>query len=279
MIFIVAQPKRTSKGIRPICLPMRQSSSSPGTNRSHGLFIFLLTLHTFLTKKNKPPGVPAVWQAPAKAFEAYGYDPNSTDTVEGYRAVVTALDQAIGRVLNALDILKLAENTFVFFYSDNGAFMLKGRGLECSSNAPLRGGGVTCWEGGLRVAALARWPNRIKAGSIIDEALWSPDLMIGCAQLANADLPRHVRCDGRNPLPVLTEGASTPHRSMYFAFRKHAALRMGNWKIVRTRPDQDWMLFDLSSDVSEQTDLAAKRSKKLSELVNEFGRWEHDFGG
>ena len=248
-------------------------------HKSQPWFVYLpFNAPHFPNKKNKASGVPAVWQAPAKAFEAYGYDPNSTDVVEGYHAVVTALDQAIGRVLNALDTLKLAENTFVFFYSDNGAFMLKGRGLECSSNAPLRGGGVTCWEGGLRVAALARWPNRIKAGSSINEALWSPDLMIACAQLAKADLPRHVRRDGRNPLPVLTEGASTAHQSMYFAFRKHAALRMGDWKIVRTRPDHDWMLFDLSSDVSEQTDLATKRSKKLSELVNEFDRWEQDFG-
>ncbi len=75
--------------------------------------------------------------------------------------MVTALDDAIGRVLKTLDSLGIADNTFVFLYSDNGAFMLKDKGLEVASNAPLRDGGVTCWEGGLRVAAFARWPGKL----------------------------------------------------------------------------------------------------------------------
>jgi len=231
----------------------------------------------FPNAKNKPPGVPAVWQAPAKYFETYGYDARSTDVVEGYHAVVSALDDGIGRILAALDSLSLADRTFVFFFSDNGAFMLEGRGVECASNAPLRDGGVTCWEGGLRVAALARWPRHIAAGSVIDEVLWSPDLMIGCARLAGVEPPQRAPLDGRDPLPVLTGNAASPHRSLYFSFRKHAALRMGNWKIVRERPDRDWMLFDLSRDVGERTDRASESPEKLRELVNEFARWEASF--
>ena len=70
----------------------------------------------------------------------------------------------------------------VFFYSDNGAFMLARRGLEVASNGPLRDGGVTCWEGGIRVAALARWPGHIAPGKVVDQALWSPDLFVAWRQ-------------------------------------------------------------------------------------------------
>lgn len=231
----------------------------------------------FPKKANRAPGLDANWQAPPRAFKTYGYDPESTNPTEGYRAVVTALDEAIGRVMKTLDELYLAENTFVFFYSDNGAFMLKDRGLEVSSNEPLRDGGVTCWEGGLRVAALARWPEHIQPGTVIKEPLWSPDLMIGCSKLAGTELPEGIQFDGRNPLPVLTDKAKSPHRSFYFSYRKNAALRLDHWKIVRTRPEEDWMLFDLSTDISEQKNLAGKYSRKLSELVREFNNWESSF--
>jgi arylsulfatase A-like enzyme len=226
--------------------------------------------------RNKAPDEPCIWQAPDSAFEVYGYDPATKDEQERYRAVLTALDAAIGRVLATLDELSLAEKTFVFFYSDNGAFMLKQRGLEVASNAPLRDGGVTCWEGGIRVAAMARWPGHIPAGQTIDEPLWSPDLFVACARLAGAELPRERKLDGRDPLPVLTAGKASPHRSLYFRYGRHTALRMGDWKIVRTRPTEPWQLFDLSNDVGERNDLAAREAERLGRLTAELKRWEQD---
>eukprot|EP00913_Durusdinium_trenchii_P008936 g8402.t1 len=208
---------------------------------------------------NKKPGKPNNWQAPDWAFKAYGLSPDETDPTKRYAAVVTALDKAIGRVLTSLDASGAGKNTFVFFMSDNGAFKLRRKGLDVGSNHPLRHGGVTCWEGGLRVAALARWPGKIKPGSVISEPFWSPDLMIACAKLAGAKLPVGVRLDGKDPLPLLTQNAKSPHQSFYFTFRRHAALRMGNLKIVRERPDRPWQLFDLSQDESESTDLAKQR--------------------
>lgn len=228
----------------------------------------------FPNKRNKAPGEPAVWQAPDEAFAPYGVDPGTMDEKLRYRAVVTALDSALGRVLATLDELSLRENTFVFFYSDNGAFMLSQRGLEVSSNAPLRDGGVTCWEGGLRVAALARWPGRVVAGSTIREPLWSPDLIVACVQLSGSQLPADRTYDGRNPLPVLTGKAKSPHRSLYFNYRKHAALRMGDWKIVRTSPNEEWKLFHLTTDLEEQNDVAGRQPKRLEQLVQEFTHWE-----
>lgn len=230
----------------------------------------------FPNARNKGPDEPNIWQAPDAAFAPYGYDPATKDARQRYHAVVTEMDHAIGRVLQAVDDLKQTDNTFVFFYSDNGAFMLKDRGLEVASNAPLRDGGITCFEGGIRVAALARWPGHIKAGQTIDEPLWSPDLLIAAAKLASAKLPDDRTFDGRNPLPVLTDNAKSPHESLYFVYRQHAALRMGEWKIVRTRPNESWRLHHLTDDVGEAKSLAGKQPEIVEQLSDEFKRWSGD---
>lgn len=228
----------------------------------------------FPNAKNKKPGQPVRWQAPKRAFEVYGMSPEEADPVKRYRAVVTALDEGIGRVLKQLKSLKLEDDTLVFFYSDNGAFRLERKGLDVGSNTPLRHGGVTCWEGGLRVPAIARWPGKIQAGSVIDEPFWSPDLLVTFAKLAGAELPDGVVYDGKDCLPVLTSGAKSPHDSFYFRFRKHAALRQGDWKIVRENPNEAWRLFNLADDLGETNNLAAKRPGKVRELKAEFADWE-----
>jgi arylsulfatase A len=231
----------------------------------------------FPSARNKKPGQPNRWQAPDRAFGTYDLSPSETDPYKRYCAVVTALDSAIGRVLDALQNAAVSDNTFVFFYSDNGAFLLGRKGIDIGSNDPLRSGGVTCWEGGLRVAALARWPGHIKAGSKISEPFWSPDLMVACAELAEADLPDGVVLDGRNPLPLLTGGAKSLHESFYFKFRSHAAVRSGDWKIVRAKPDQPWQLFDLKKDPAESENLAARHSSTVLELTATFSAWEDSF--
>lgn len=231
----------------------------------------------FPSARNKKPGQPNRWQAPDWAFEQYDLSPDETDPYKRYCAVVTALDSAIGRVLDALQNAAVSKNTFVFFYSDNGAFLLGRSGIDIGSNDPLRSGGVTCWEGGLRVAAMARWPGRIKAGIDISEPFWSPDLMVACAEIAGAELPDDVVLDGKNPLPLLTARAKSPHESFYFKFRNHAAVRSGDWKIVRTKPDQPWQLFDFRNDQGESENLAARHSSKVLELTAIFSAWEDSF--
>ncbi|MCB1065574.1 MAG: sulfatase-like hydrolase/transferase [Verrucomicrobiae bacterium] len=233
----------------------------------------------FPNPRNKAEGEPNVWQAPDRAFAALNLTPEESDPVKRYAAVVWALDEAIGRVLDALEKAGAADNTFVFFMSDNGAFLLNRKGLDVGNNDPLRSGGVTCWEGGLRVAAMARWPGKIVPGSVIDAPLWSPDLLPAAVALAGASLPNDGRVfNGQNPLPVLTGAEKkSPHQSLFFQYGKHAALRMGDWKIVREKPDQPWALFDLGSDLGEKIDLANSDPQRLASLVAEFARWQSTF--
>ncbi|MGY8673590.1 MAG: sulfatase-like hydrolase/transferase [Verrucomicrobiia bacterium] len=231
----------------------------------------------FPSPKNKKLGQKNEWQAPDWAFREYGLSPKEADPLKRYGAVVTALDRGIGRVLDALERSGQADNTFLFFMSDNGGFRLGRKGLDIGSNEPLRQGGVTCWEGGIRVVAMARWPGRIKPGTVIAEPFWSPDLMVACAKLSGAKLPHQIVFDGKDPLPILTAGASSKHESFYFTFRKHAALREGDWKIVRERPDRPWQLFNLTSDLSEAHDLAKQQPERVTGLVSVIDRWEKSF--
>lgn len=227
-------------------------------------------------KKNKRPNQPNIWQAPDWAFQKYGLQPDEEDPRKRYEAVVTALDAAIGRVLKSLDDARVADNTFVFFMSDNGAFRLNRQGDD-GINTPLRHGGVTCWEGGLRVVAMARWPGHIQPDTVVSRPLWSPDILPTCVAIANATAPDQRVLDGRDIRASLTEDAPSPHQSFYFSFRTHSGLRMGDWKIVREKPKEAWQLFNLNDDVSESTNLAAAHPSKLEELTNEFQRWEQQF--
>lgn len=226
--------------------------------------------------KNKRPGEINQWQAPPAAFARYGMSETETDPNLRYMATVTALDDAIGRVLDCLDNQGATKNTFIFCFSDNGAFRRNRAGIDIGSNEPLRDGGVTCWEGGLRVVAMASFPEIIPAESVIDQPLWSPDLLPTFAKLTGAELS-DTRLDGKDALPVLTGKSPSQHQSFYFEFRKHAALRMGDWKIVRTKPDEPWQLFDLKNDPVESRNQSTSDPAMVADLVDEFNRWQAEF--
>jgi arylsulfatase A-like enzyme len=251
---------------------------SEKTGRGEPWFVYLpFNAPHFPSTANKVPGEPNIWQAPDWAFtEAYGLSPDEPDPQKRYHAVITALDHAIGNVLDTLDSLGISDNTFVFLFSDNGAFRL-GREVDIGINAPLREGGITCWEGGLRVAALARWPGHIDAGSVISTPLWSPDLLVASARIAGAELPADRVLDGKDPLPVLTgEADVSPHESFFFQYEGHAALRRGDWKIVRTKPDEPWQLYNLREDISETTNRASERPDLVKELDRAFGQKQEE---
>ena len=226
--------------------------------------------------KNKLPGQINQWQAPAAAFARYGMSETETDPKLRYMATVTALDDAIGRVLDCLDNRGATKNTFIFCFSDNGAFRRNRDGIDIGSNEPLRDGGVTCWEGGLRVVAMASFPGVIPAETVVDQPLWSPDLLPTFAKLTDTELP-DTRLDGKDALPVLTGKSPSQHQSFYFEFRKHAALRMGDWKIVRTKPDESWQLFNLKDDPIEIVNESTAEPEKLAELVHEWQHWQSEF--
>ncbi len=232
----------------------------------------------FPNAKNKAPGQPVEWQAPDSAFAAYGYSPRTDDARERYRAVVMSLDEAVGRVLRQLDELQLAERSLVVFFSDNGAFMLKGRGLEVASNAPLRGGGVTLWEGGIRVPCIVRWPGRLPAGSLCRAPLLSCDLLPMALAAAGGALPADRTIDGRDPTATLAGEAPSPHDALFFEYGQQSAMRRGRYKILRTGPQEPFQLFDLNVDLGETTDIAASHARLVAQMQREFKAWRATVG-
>jgi arylsulfatase A-like enzyme len=243
-------------------------------NAGRRLFIYLpLNAPHYPNPKNKRAGQPCIWQAPQRAFAAYGYDPDTRDRRQRYHAVITALDEGIGRVLQVLDGAELAHNTLVIFFSDNGAFMLKDRGLEVASNGPLRDGGVTLWEGGIRVPCVVRWPGRVKPNTICREPLLSCDFFTMCVTVAGGRLPGDRVIDGRDPTTALAGEAATPREAVFFQYGNYSAVRCGRYKLLRTGPQRPWVLFDLETDLSETTDIAGQNQEVVARLSERFLRW------
>lgn len=175
-------------------------------------------------------------------------------------ALIEHLDDGIGRVLAALDRLKLAENTLVVFTSDNGGSLVFG-----ANNGPWRDGKGHVYEGGLRVPAVARWPGHIQAGSTTDVQALSMDLFPTLLAAAGAAAPAGI--DGHNLLPTLLGQTQPPRRGPVYYLRREGgvefggktieALFDGRWKLVCDNSYGPRQLFDLSADPYETRDLAA----------------------
>jgi arylsulfatase A-like enzyme len=172
-------------------------------------------------------------------------------------AMITRLDRDVGRILDLLDELKLAENTLVIFTSDNGPITAGGQDPEFfDSNGPLRDLKFTLYEGGIRVPMLARWTGRIAAGS--ESALVSDfaDMFPTFAELARGKAPPAL--DGVSLVPTLTGRPAEQQRRDHFYWEAapQQAVRRGDWKVYRRAPDRPVELYNLANDIGEATNVA-----------------------
>ena len=227
--------------------------------------------------KNKAPGVPTAWQAPAKYFELYGYAVDSTDPNEGYHAVMTALDAAIGRIVDRIDQLGMRDNTIVMVASDNGASIRENLVLETGTNSPFRGGRTETYEGGIRTACIVRWPGQLQPGTVCYEPVANIDLLPMIVRAAGVTPPKNLKLDGRDPTATLAGEARSPHEYLFFEFRKWSAVRSGRWKIVRSQPDAAFELYDLAADWGETRNVAREHPEIVDELTQAFKKWRSQF--
>lgn len=198
------------------------------------------------------------WPAPQKA----------------HAAMVTRLDRDVGQLLDVLEETGQAENTVVFFTSDNGPHREGGNDPDFNdSNGPLRGIKRDLYEGGIRVPMLVRWPGRIPAGRVSDTPWWFPDVLPTVARLAKAPVPSGL--DGRNIAATLAgRDLRLAPRPFYWEFHEGGfkqAVREGPWKAVRLAPDRAVELYDLREDPGETRDVAAahpRTARRLSALMD-----------
>jgi arylsulfatase A-like enzyme len=217
------------------------------------------------------------YQAPQDYLDKYKSieDPSR----KAYAASATAMDDQIGRVISALKLKGMLENTLIIFQSDNGGTrnpMFAGAITDMSKvvlpadNGPYRDGKGTLYEGGTRVAALASWPGRIKAGRTLDEPIHTVDLYPTLVKLAGGTLDKSKPLDGIDVWETLSEGKPSPRTEVVYNIEPfRAAVRQGDWKLVwRTLLPQSVELYNIAEDPSETKNVAAEHSEKVSVLEN-----------
>ncbi len=188
-----------------------------------------------------------------------------TEREKNYAAMVTRLDADVGRLLALLKELGIDERTLVIFSGDNGSsFNPKtpiGKRFDQTMGGKLRGFKRTMYEGGLRQAAIARWPGKMPAGRVSDEpwAFW--DFLPTAVELAGGTLPKGLQTDGLSLVSYLKGGPAPKRDSFYWELHEGQhiqAIRFGDWKAVRPRTEAKLELYDLKADPGETADLAAE---------------------
>jgi len=204
-----------------------------------------------------------------------------------YAAMVSAMDDGIGKVLGTLREQNLDQNTLVIFFNDNGGPTMATTSVNAASNAPLRGSKRTTWEGGIRVPFMIRWTGRFPAGRVDKRPIIQLDVLPTALAAAGVKTGNSPRLDGVNLLPFLTGAAKeSPHETLYWRFGGMMAIRHGDWKLVKSREgafvDEDPAvlkdltgaeLFNLAEDIGETRNQAAARPEKVKELADRWQQW------
>ncbi len=196
-----------------------------------------------------------------------------------YAAMIESVDQGVGKLMNTLDELGLAQNTVVVFTSDNGGF------AGATDHTPLRGNKGAYYEGGIRVPVIVRWPGVARAGHVSDVPVTSTDFYPTC--LAAAGLPPHPsqHRDGLDLRSVLEGGQSLnreaifwhyPHYNSHPSSVPSSVIRKGDWKLIQSFDPEGMELYYLADDLSETTNLIDAETSKADELKRELEAWRRD---
>lgn len=187
-----------------------------------------------------------------------------------FAAMMSAMDDAVGKVLAKVREIGQEENTLVFFLSDNGGPTRS----TTSQNGGLRGFKSTTWEGGVRVPFAMQWKGRIPAGKVYEFPIIQLDILPTALAAAGQEIKSEWKLDGVNLLPYLTgQNSGRPHESLYWRFGEQWAIRHGDFKLVKGNGAPSPMLIDLSKDIAEETDLSAGNPQKVKELQALYDKW------
>ena len=208
------------------------------------------------------------------SLEPYA-DKDWPEPQKGHAAMITRMDGDIGKLFAKLRELGIDENTLVMFSSDNGPHREGGNNPDFNnSNGLLRGIKRDLYEGGIRVPTLARWPGRIKAGSVTDHISGFWDFLPTCAELAGFKTPKAI--DGISMVPTLLgkRGRQKKHKFIYWEFHeqgKKQAVRMSDWKGVRLnvarKPNGPIELYNMKTDIGEKHNIADQHPEIVAKIA------------
>ena len=246
--------------------------------------------------------VHAPFDAKADLIKKYAAkaDPNDPQRCPVYGAMVQTFDENVGQLIRVLDELKLTDNTIIVFFSDNGGNRydrvdgIRGtmydindpvNGIPPTSNAPLRGGKATIYEGATRVPCVVVWPSKVAPGSRSNAFLSSVDWYPTLLDMTGVTPKETVKFDGVSQKPALL-GSGSPRDTVFCCFPHYAPatggvpsvwVRRGDWKLIRffcDGPEQTdrFELYHLKSDIGETKNLAAEHPdlvKECDALINQ----------
>lgn len=212
---------------------------------------------------------------PMQATEKYlSRFPNIIDKKRRtYAAMVSAVDDGVGRILEALKAQNLDEDTIIVFLSDNG-----GARNNASDNGPLRGSKGELFEGGIRVPFAIRWKGILPEGNSYEKPVSSLDIMATIVARTDVKINKERPLDGVDLIPFLTgKDKGAPHDYLFWRkWKKNAmAVRHGNFKLVSNKNQKERApeLFDLSSDLGETVHLQSEESKVTKDLQKKWNQW------
>lgn len=206
------------------------------------------------------------------------------EVLQLYASMVAALDENVGRILDALRAQQLEENTLVIFLSDNGP--AKGgphivgwkpdwpKQLIVGSASPLRGAKTDLFEGGIREPFILRWPARLAAGATYRQPVTAMDVLPTACAAARVALPAITVVDGVDLMPHLRgDRRGAPHETIFWKIKSSAAMRRGDWKLMMLAPEFRPQLYDLATDIGETRDLAPAKPEFTRELHAAWQAW------
>ncbi|MBE0646746.1 MAG: sulfatase-like hydrolase/transferase [Bacteroidales bacterium] len=220
----------------------------------------------FLYVPFSAPHVP--FQAPQEYCNRFAHvkDPNK----QVYYAMIAALDDAIGDILDKVKELGLEENTIIWFISDNGGASYTG----ATDNGPLKGGKLTYFEGGINVPFAMKWKGHLQEGTTFQPAVSALDIFATTTSQCGIGLQEATRIDGVDLVPYL-KGDSTgiPHEKLFWRADHIRAVQTGEWKMMMSIRDKWLMLYNLKNDKSETIDLQYENPETLKRLLEYFEEW------
>jgi arylsulfatase A-like enzyme len=241
-------------------------------NKDRPFFLYLPEFAVHLPLQGKKDLV-AKYQAKLKSSE--------TQNNPIYAAMVESVDQGVGRLLQKLDDLHIADRTVVILTSDNGGLRYEGiQTKPVTSNAPLRAGKGHLYEGGIREPLIVRWPGVVKAGSVCDDPMISVDYFPTILEMAQLGKPKNP-VDGVSIVPLLTQRGRLERDAIYWHYPHYSnqggppagAVRKGDYKLIEFYEDGRLELFNLKDDVGERRNLTRKEPRKAAELHAMLQRW------
>lgn len=225
-------------------------------------------------------------------------DPNNPQRCAVYAAMVRSFDDAVGRLLDVLDELQIADRTIILFLSDNGGNMYdRVEEIPPTSNAPLRGGKGGIYDGGIRVPGVVVWPGKTRAGDRTDALFSSDDVYPTLLAMTGLKPQPGQRFDGADKSPLFRgrraptppvfvhfpHGSGDPNAARIPGMKPATAVIDGGWKLIRfhhDHPDQTdrFELYEVVHDPGEQRDLAARQPRRVKQLAARIEEFQADTG-